>query len=92
MAGSLDDELAAAMERVAKAADFVARQRAYVDGLRATGSPLAEAEQTLALYVRSLKAFEDHLHLLQAEVAQRLPPPRVARRLPPVRVARKRRG
>jgi hypothetical protein len=71
------DELMYELERaswnVAKAKEIVVRQTCAVKSLRyAEYADAVIAEDTLELFIGTLKALEDHEHLLRSEIKQRV--------------------
>ena len=56
----LEAKLAMAQRHVAQGRRIVARQYERIDRLRCDRRPTAMAEDTLALFLMTLKAFEDH--------------------------------
>jgi hypothetical protein len=60
-------KLILAAERAAEARRIVARQERLIAGLRASGQPTLEAEQSLRLYMSALKTLEGHEQKLREE-------------------------
>lgn len=69
----LKSELEKAAEHVAQARLIVARQAARAKALRGMGYAAAAimAENTLGVFIATLKALEDHKRLLREEIDQR---------------------
>ena len=60
-------KLILAAGRAAEARRIVARQEQFIAGLKASGQPTREAEQTLQLYMSALKTLEGHEQKLREE-------------------------
>jgi hypothetical protein len=68
----LRNELERAAWCVAEAKEIVAHQLARVEALRDAEHPGAfSAENTLDIFIGTLKALEDHVRLLRDEIAKR---------------------
>ena len=63
------EHLALADEHIAKGREIVARQEQMICDLRSRGLDTSTAERTLALFVRTLEAFEHHRRAIVAALA-----------------------
>jgi len=63
------DHLALADEHIAKGREIVARQKQVIQEFQARGLDTSTAEKTLALFVQTLEAFEQHKRAIVAALA-----------------------
>ncbi len=60
-------KITVAAMRAAQARRIVAAQRQFIEGLKTTGGPTLDAEQTLMIYESSLRHLEAHEDKLKKE-------------------------
>jgi hypothetical protein len=61
----LESQLRKAVRRVAEAKAIIERQRERLANLEAHGLPTLDAEQTLDIFIGTLRCLEDHARLIK---------------------------